>query len=364
MFVAHSSGRRAHSGFVRFESPPWLEASRLPAVSAWALLLVASPIEIGAWDVPADCSSKAAFIEKVEAEAEAEASSHADEPPVMEADVTVEEVAAAHWRLQLRLRRDGRDDTRAFDATSCAAVVEAAAVVVALRLVQWRENESPALEEPLGLPDPEVRPSLIQPPDPPPALPRTTPPATIPPEVPPASPKERVSQLGGWVGVHQGLALGVAPGVGGGFALDGGVTGRWWRAGIAVQAVPRRIQTHPGDPGIRGRFDLVTGESFGCGVPKVGPVEFPVCGRFAVTGVHAVGEGSVRSSDRVWGTWLGAGGSVGIAWYATERIAPALSAVALAPLEDWAFSVGGVPGALHQTGPVAFRAWLGLEIHW
>lgn len=334
-------------------------------MSAWALLLlVTSPIEIGAWDVPADCSSKAAFMEKVEAEAEA--SSRVDEPPVLEADVTVEEIATARWRLQLRLRRDGRDDTRAFDATSCAAVVEAAAVVVALRLVQWRDDDSPsAPRDPPVLPDPVVELPPGPPLEPPPALPLTTVLDSTPPvEAPPVPQQEQSSRIGGWVGVHQGLALGVAPGVGGGFALDGGVTGQWWRAGISVQTVPRRMQTHPSEPGIRGRFDLVTGEAFGCGVPSLGPVEFPVCGRLAVTGIRAVGEGAVRSSEAVWGTWLGAGGSAGVAWYVTDRVAPVLSAVALAPLRDWEFSVGGVPAALYQTGSVAFRAWVGLEIHW
>lgn len=333
-------------------------------MSVWALLLLTSPIEIGAWDVPAECSSRAAFMEKVEAEANAH--SDADEPPVLEADVTVEEVGAAHWRLQLRLRRDGRDDTRAFDANTCAAVVEAAAVVVALRLVQWRRVEALVPAAKPSLPAPAVAPPSIPEPDPPPSLPSAAGVDAEPPEASPGpnEPDEEASALGGWVGVHEGLALGVAPGVGGAFALDGGVTGRWWRAGVALQVVPRRIEPHPEAPGIRARFDLVTGESFGCGVPKVGPVEFPVCGRFAVTGVRAVGEGAVNGSDVVWGTWLGAGGSVGVAWYVTERIAPALSAVALAPLQDWSFSVGGVPGALHRTGSVAFRAWLGLEVHW
>jgi len=303
-------------------------------------------------------------MEKVEAEANAR--TEADEPPVLEADVTVEHVGPAHWRLQLRLRRDGHDDTRAFDANSCSAVVEAAAVVVALRLVQWRPGESLVPEVKPSLPVPVVEPLPVAQPDPPPVLPPAAGLEAESPEVSPGpmEPDEGASGLGGWVGVHEGLALGVAPGIGGAFALDGGVTGRWWRAGVGLQAVPRRIQPHPQEPGIRGRFDLVTGESFGCGVPKVGPVEFPVCGRFAVTGVRVVGEGAVNGSDIVWGTWLGAGGSVGAAWYVTERIAPALSAVALAPLQDWSFSVGGVPGALHRTGSVAFRAWVGLEVHW
>ncbi|MGH1340872.1 MAG: hypothetical protein ACRBN8_04940 [Nannocystales bacterium] len=333
-------------------------------MSVWPLLLllVASPIEIGAWSVPPSCASRAAFIEKVEAEAQT--SSGSDEPPVLEADIHVEEVAVDHWRLRLRLRRDGRDDARSFDASSCAAVVEAAAVVVALRLVQARQDETSRSRAAVSVPEPPREPVPIPLPDPPSALPLATAPEPIPVETSRDPSQDQRSRVGGWVGVHQGLALGIAPGIGGGFGVDGGVTGQWWRAGLGVHAALRRTETHPDEPGIRGRFDLVTGESFACGTPKVGSLVFPICGRFAVSGMRAVGEGAVRTSESVWGTWLGAGGSAGLAWHVTERVAPALSAVALAPLQDWAFSVGDAPGTLHRTGPVALRVWAGLEIHW
>ena len=35
----------------------------------------------------------------------------------------------------------------------------------------------------------------------------------------------------------------------------------------------------------------------------------------------------------------------------------------LGSLRDTAFSVGSLPGAVHDTGSVAFRAWLGLEFY-
>lgn len=227
-----------------------------------------------------------------------------------------------------------------------------------MRVVEWIQS-APAADEP------EPAPAV----EPPPPLPlaASTEPAPAPEEhSSPASPPPKSTapvELGGWVGIHGGLALGVGPGVGGALALDGGLTGRWWRAGLAVHATPRRITEHPSANGVRGRFDLVTAEALGCGVPEAGPVDFPLCGRVAFGGLRGAGEGDVQQPEPAWGLWSGLGGSAGASWHATERLAPALSVEGLAPLQSRVFSVGGVPGVLHETGTFAFRAWLGLEIH-
>lgn len=97
--------------------------------------------------------------------------------------------------------------------------------------------------------------------------------------------------------------------------------------------------------------------------PLGGSVEFPVCGRLAGGGLRGSGEGDVTRSEPAWGSWWGLGGSAGLAWHVTDHLAPAITVEALAPLRDWSFSVGSVPGTLYRTGAVAFRAWLGLEIH-
>lgn len=323
-------------------------------MAPWALLL-ALPWDVE-WDAPHGCPSEAAFSQMVEAEVEVQAS--ADAPPILAAAVKIERLAE-QWRLELQLRRGDVVDSRSFEAESCDAVVQAAALVVSMRLVEW-------------MPQPPDEPASEPVPEPPPALPLTSgpledepPPTEIPMSSdPPESAQHRpVFELGGWLGMHGGLAFGVAPGVGGAASLEGGLKGRSWRAGVAMQAMPRRSQSHPNRADIIGRFDLVQAELLGCGVPAAGPVEFPVCGRVAGGGLRAAGEGAVTRSEPAWGAWWGLGASAAVAWHVTDRLAPAFTLEALAPLRDWSFSVGSVPGDLYVTGPVALRAWLGLEIH-
>lgn len=320
----------------------------------WPLLLLAPLIELD-WEVPADCPSEAAFVEMVEAEARVQA--EADDPPVLSASVEVEERGHDRWTLTLELRRGDELDVRTMNGESCEAVVEAAALIVSLRVVEWTQSRPPATDS-----DPE--PDL----EPPPPLPMTAAPAPEPqPQPAPSQPEPAAHavpvELGGWIGVHGGLALGVGPGLGGAVAVEGGLTGRWWRAGLDIQAMPRRLTDHPNDESVRGRFDLLVGEALGCGVPSAGPVEFPLCGRIAFGGLRGAGQGNVAEPEPAWRPWVGLGGSAGASWRVTEHLAPTLTLEGLAPLQSRAFSVGGVPGILHETGAFALRAWLGLEIH-
>lgn len=334
----------------------------------WALLLLDPSIEIGAWNVPPDCPSEEAFSEMVRAEAQS--MTEPEHAPQLKAEVAVHRIAAEHWQLRLRLVHDTHDDTRTFDAASCEAVVEAAAVVVSLRWVEWTSAEDlvpePETAEPnRAPPPPNEPPSAPTPPQRPPATPPETPTPSAAPAPPPireSTPSER--WVGGWVGLLGGVAFGVAPDVGGAIALEGGITGRSWRAGLTVATTPARGNRHPDDTAVRGRFDLLTAGAFGCGSPRAGRFEFPLCARLVGGGLRGNATGAVETSRPAWGSWWGAGGSAGASWHVTERWAPALAVEALAPLRTWTFSVGDLPQTpLHRTGPVAVRAWLGVEIH-
>lgn len=339
-------------------APPRLVLPRAyTAVVPWELLL-ALPWDVE-WEVPQGCPSEAAFVRMVEAEVETQTSS--DAHPVLSAEVKIETLAQ-RWRLELRLRRAGEIDTRSFEAESCEAAVRAAALVVSLRLIEWVSDE-PIVPEP----EPDPLPTL----DPRPVLPLTTGPVeeeSVSSEL--SNPLDRPTprnrptfELGGWLGLHGGVAFGVAPGVGAAASLEAGVKGHWWRAGLAVHTVPRRTRSHPNRAEVVGRFDLVQAELLGCGVPATETVEFPLCGRLAGGGLRGTGEGAVTRSEPAWGPWWGVGGSAGVAWHVTDRLAPAFTIEALASLREWAFSVGSVPGDLYATGPVAAHASLGLEIH-
>ena len=331
-----------------------------------AFALLAPLLEVE-WTAPADCPEQDVFVERVAEEADQQVDD-ADEP-VLRAVVVIEELVEGRWKLSLDVEGAER---RQFEGDTCAAVVEAAVVVVAVRVVALVSEESSVPEPPAPAvpeaPDGEV--DTTQPdaePVPAPAEPESEPePEPEPEENPPISsrpPPRRREGVGGWFALQGGVALGVLPGVGGAVGLEGGVRGKWWRAGLAVHGAPLRRRDHPQDATVRGRFDLVSAEALGCGVPEAGPVVFPLCGRVALGAVRGIGEGEVESPQPRTSFWGGLGGSAGAAWRVTRSIAPFVSAEVLATLRDTSFSIGTLPGAVHETGAVAFRAWLGIEFH-
>lgn len=327
---------------------------------SWPLLLLAPLVEVE-WNAPQECPGEEAFVAMVESETDLR--DDGDAPPVLTAVVTVVETGPEEWQLTLRLLRENDVETRTFDGDSCLGVVEAAALVVSLRVVEWAPafvpepapQTSPDESEEEVQPRSVARDSAVASP-----APRAEPEQPRPKKVRPTRPP---ISLGGWLGLQAGVALGVGPGVGGAAAVEGGLEGRWWRAGLALQTSPRRFVRHPSDSSVQGRFDLIVAQAFGCGTPHAGPVEFPICARVAGGGLRGAGFGAVGRSEPAWGGWWGLGGSAAAVWHAWDRFAPTISAEALAPLRAWSYSVGDVPGVLHRTGPIAFRAWVGLEIH-
>lgn len=328
------------------------------------LLMFLAPLVELEWDAPPSCPSQAVFEEAVRTQADV--STDRDAPEVLKTRVVIREREPARWELLLSMEREGELEARTLEAETCAEVAQVAATLVSLRVVEWVEQaplvplpDSPQPTEPtaapLMAPEPGSPTEVSEP--------MTRQRQTLRTVATPESPTQLPVELGGWLSVLGGVAFGVAPGVGGAVAVEGGLKARWWRAGIGVQTAPRRLQPHPNDAGVRGRFDVVVAEAIGCGVPQAGPVEFPICGRLAAGGIRANATGDVGRSEPAWGGWWGVGASVGAAWRVTDRLAPTLSVEALTPLRDWSFSVGGVPGPLHETGAVALRAWAGLEIH-
>jgi hypothetical protein len=321
------------------------------------------------WDAPGGCPGEAAFVQAVESEVDLAAEG---DLPVLMARITIVELDDGRWRLTMVLASEDGSDERIFEDDSCEAVVETAAVVVSLRVIEL-------VRTPAIVPDPSAMPSPEPPREEPTAPARVEPVPREPAnseasslseaKEPPAAfpePKQDLragTPVGGWLAVQGGVALGVAPGVGGAVGLEGGITGGRWRVGVALHGTPLRRRDHPQDGAVRGRFDLVTAQVLGCGVPSAGPVLFPLCGRLAAGAIHGVGEGAIDRPEPGWSPWIGLGTTAGAAWRATRWLAPFVSAEFLATLRGASFSVGSVPGTLHETGPVAFRAWAGLEFH-
>ncbi len=70
-------------------------------------------------------------------EAQARVQAESDDPPVLSASVEVEERGDDRWTLTLEVRRGEALDVRTVHGESCEAVVEAAALIVSLPVMEW-----------------------------------------------------------------------------------------------------------------------------------------------------------------------------------------------------------------------------------
>jgi hypothetical protein len=324
-----------------------------------ALVLLGLPVQ---WDAPQGCASAEEFERRVLAQTDAAI----DDTSAIAVAVTVRERPGGRWIVLLDL--DG-EDVREIEGESCDAVVDAAALIVSLRLVEAARGDvvppaddptpEGASDDPREGAEPGTREGA-----------RTrTEAVSREPVSREAATREgsrddaRPNAIGGFLAVAAGPALGVLPRVGAGVSLEGGVQGRWWRAGASLRAFPVRTAPHPTLADVRGRFDLVVAGVLGCGVPVVRRVSFPLCARVDVGGLRAVGEGDVTDPRPRWSPWVGLAASAGVSWRVVRQVAPFVAIEGVASLYRPSFSVGGVADPLFQAGAGGFRAWAGLELH-
>jgi hypothetical protein len=322
-----------------------------------ALVLLGLPVH---WDAPQGCASAEEFVRRVLEQTDAEV----DDTSAIAVAVTVRERPGGRWIVLLDL--DGVD-AREIEGESCDAVVDAAALIVSLRLVEAaRGDVVPPAEDPTpgaGSDDPREGPDVSE------VGSRggsRTSSEVVPREVVPregAREDMRSNAIAGFLAIAAGPALGVLPRVGAGVSLDGGVQGRWWRAGASVRAFPVRTAPHPTVADVRGRFDLVVAGVLGCGQPAVRRVSFPLCARVDVGGLRAIGEGDVTDPRPRWSPWVGLAASVGVSWRIVRQVAPFVAVEGVASLYRPSFSIGGVADPLFEVGAGGFRAWAGIELH-
>lgn len=334
-------------------------------------MLLAPLMEVD-WKAPDSCPSQAQFHDAVAAEVGEVAQDIA--APLLTASVEIVELPDRSWRLTMELSSPQGPDRRQFEAESCAIVVEAAAVVVSLRIVALAPD-SANVDQPDWVPEP---PAAANPPkkprdardDPTPARSSDTQSSPVNTPVRPIDPLRRPPQagadriaLGGWLAATGGLAIGLLPGVGGAAGVEGGLEATHWRVGLALRAAPVRRRSHAQDGSIGGRFDMASAQVFGCGKIQAGPMTFPLCARFAAGAIRGVGTGSVATSTARWSNWIGLGASAAAVWRVTRRFAPFVSPELLVGLRRPTFSVGTPRSALHETGSVGFRLLAGVEFH-
>ncbi|WAS96018.1 hypothetical protein [Nannocystis punicea] len=174
-----------------------------------------------------------------------------------------------------------------------------------------------------------------------------------------AQPARRTPRPRGFVRVTGGLeALGL-PRVGPAVGLAGGVFGRRWRVELTGLYRGPTTEYTQIDPQAGARVRLWNVGARGCGVPRAGQVEFPLCG--GLEAGQAIGEGVGFDGGRVDRiAWLAVVFGPAVAWAPRPWLALWLGADVGVPLLGGTFSAVGL-GRMFRIAPVSLRAAIGLE---
>jgi hypothetical protein len=257
----------------------------------------------------------------------------------------------------------GRTGQRTFQAVTCRTVTQAAALALAIavdpsvleRLVA--PVEAPPVE-PLAVaqvPDAPVPAARIEPSEPPPLGPIVA----AAPDPGPAEPSSRWRGLLGVAGLIDGGAL---PGPGGGIAATIGVLHGRFRGEVVGT---RRFATRraaAADPRVGGELSQWSLGVRGCGVPRMGAVELPLC--VGVDGGQTVGQGiGLRDPLTSAQPWLAGLAEAGVAWPVRPWLALTARASLAVPVLRQDFAISGL-GVVHRVGPVQGRGLVGLELRW
>jgi hypothetical protein len=262
-----------------------------------------------------------------------------------------------------------RAGQRTFQAPSCRTVTQAAALAIALavdpgvldRFVPMADATPvvPVAPEVPELPEPAA--STPAPSEPPLPL---GPIEAARPTVAPGSDARREpwSRWRGLVGVAGSVDGGALPGPGLGVTATVGVLHRGFR-GELVGA--RRFATQraaEADPQVGGSFTQWWLGARGCGVPRLGRVELPLCA--GLEGGRTVGRGiglpAPHTSVQPW--WAGLV-DAGLAWPVRPWLALTARATLAVPLVRQDFFIAGL-GVVQRVGPVQGRGTLGVELRW
>ncbi|PCC68966.1 hypothetical protein SAMN02745121_05702 [Nannocystis exedens] len=172
-------------------------------------------------------------------------------------------------------------------------------------------------------------------------------------------PAKKSARPRGFVRVAGGLeALGM-PRVGPAVGLAAGLVGRRWRVEVTgLYRAPTTAYTQI-DPQAGARVRLWAVGARGCGVPRAGQVEFPLCGGLEAGQAIGAGVGFAGGrTDRI--AWLALVFGPAVAWAPRPWLALWFGADVGVPLLGGTFSAAGL-GRMFTIAPVSLRAALGLE---
>lgn len=261
------------------------------------------------------------------------------------------------WRLELAISLDDVSDARVLEDADCAALTEAAVLLVATRLdPSFVPTPSPELPtEPEPEPEPEAEPPMEPEPEPAPepeAAPEPEPSALAPRPFKPTLPG------GLTLGVAAGVGLGSVPTVGFPVALSLGYA--WPRLRVALRGRFHAGPTIDLDAERTMRVMLAMGGAQACARLGAGRLEFPICGDVAVGATMARTQGPATQNRG--GVWAEAGASAGVAWFVADRVALTGLLGASTPLRGHSYALDGDERWVPPR--VAGRVLLGVEFLW
>jgi hypothetical protein len=305
------------------------------------------PIEL-AWSAPPECPSQdqlRASVSGMLGGASAREQVHADVSVVRESEGYAADVA---------LVIDGRRSTRRLVATSCSALAEATALVIAVSVDPVRAlEESPGEPAAAQIPEPRV----VEPP----TLPVVEDPVdrsvAIVPDASTAPPPRRP---GAYVRILGGADYGTTPAITGMLGGAVGLRGRDWRAeldGSWAFARSTSLTIAPEARAALGRWSI---GARGCGVPTRGRIEVPLCAAIEAGAIEGDGTGGTIGARHARRPWIAAVLGPAIAITVVPRLALLLGVDLVAPLWRARFVIGSEE--IHRPRPIGVRALLGAEL--
>lgn len=299
------------------------------------------------WSAPAGCPSQARVIAEVDRLLGA-SGARPREP--LQVTATVDEDPPGRFRVSLETAGEGGPRVRVLHASSCQALADAAAVIIALAIDPAAVASAPEPPPPAAPPAP---PPLPPPPPPrpfvPPPRPRTAPP-------PPRDSVPLRFHVAAWVLGDIGSLPGVSFAAGGALGLSIAS----WRIEAGAGAFPSRAAVIANRPTAGGDVSLILGSVGACRdiLPK-GRFEIAPCAGVELGRLHAAGFGisNPTSGDALWSAFK-AGGL--FAWAPMDRFALVLRLDVVVPFARPSFVLDNV-GPVFRSGPVAGRLGLGVE---
>lgn len=321
------------------------------------------------WSAAPGCPSKIDLLAEVGKLLDARANEDISEKEPIPVHATVSRDADGSFVVRLETPGEGATQARELRGSTCKAVTDATALILAL-MIDPDAAMSPGEEEaPSETKTTDDQPEVAPPPTSAPPPDRRAPAKTQKPTIP-ADPARPIDiRLNAWAGADIGSLPGVAPGFGALGSIAFGVP----RLSLGIAFWPDKAGTLAALPSAGSDVGLVAGELGSCAALLQKPIEIAPCAAVEIGQLFAEGFG-VTGARRGAAAWVALKGGGAFAWRPFEKQAPQkeeqpfLGRVGITarfelviPLLRPRFVIEGI-GPVHSPADVAGRGALGIEI--